>query len=266
MREMLENVRLDAISKLKSEKEEQCRLADAVSAIMDLSDIAQRKGLLALEEETGNISSEFLKSLIMLVVDGTEPEVIVEMATNEYWVTVSEGAQAMMDYMYLRGMLGIQSGEDRGLLEKILLSLMPLEQRNEYIAKMVRETGRSERMSRTEIEEKLAGVCPSFQDKDVWEKIDSLEKQICLLPDRSLQRLLRDVDHRTLAVCVYAGNEETRRKMLGGISQRRVDVIMKEIVCGTQINEREIFESIEKIGGVISQLQMEGEIHVLNAE
>lgn len=92
----------------------------------------QKKGLFALEEAVENVSSDFLKKLIMLVVDGTDPAAVVEIATNEYRLNAPEGMQAMMDYMYLRGMLGIQSGENNKMLEEILLSLMPLERRKEY--------------------------------------------------------------------------------------------------------------------------------------
>ncbi len=132
MIQMLDRVRLDAITKWKREGEEACRLADAVTSIMELSYIAQMKGLLALEGEAVNVSSEFLKLLIMLVVDGTDPAIIVEIGSNQYWVSAPEGAQAMIDYMYLRGMIAIQSGERRSTLEELLLSLMPFEQRKEY--------------------------------------------------------------------------------------------------------------------------------------
>ena len=83
MENILENVRLDAISKLKSEKVDQSQLADAVSSIMELFNVARNKGLFALEEAVENVSSDFLKKLIMLVVDGTDPAAVVEIATNE---------------------------------------------------------------------------------------------------------------------------------------------------------------------------------------
>ena len=132
MKQMLENVRLDAISKMKSARDESCQLADVVSSIMELSYIAQMRGLLALEGEMEKVSSVLLKLLITLVVDGTDPAIIVEITTNEYWVTAPEGVQAMIDYIYIRGMIAIQSGESRRTLEQLLLSLLPSEQRKKY--------------------------------------------------------------------------------------------------------------------------------------
>ncbi len=266
MKNILENVRLDAISKLKSEKVDQSQLADAVSSIMELSNVAQQKGLFALEEALENISSDFLKKLIMLVVDGADPAAVVEIATNEYWTNASEGTQAMVDYMYLRGMLGIQSGENSRTLEEILLSLIPLEEQKEDKSRRNGAKRQFAMMSRTEIEEKFAAGSPSFQDRDVLESISSLEKQISLLPDRSIQRLLRDVDDQILAVCAYAFKEETRWKILDQLSRRRVFAIMEEIARGTLISEKEVLKSIEKVVFVIRELQKDGEIHVVEVE
>ena len=160
MENILENVRLDAISKLKSEKVDQSQLADAVSSIMELFNVARNKGLFALEEAVENVSSDFLKKLIMLVVDGTDPAAVVEIATNEYWMNALEGTQAMMDYIYLRGMLGIQSGENSRTLEEILLSLMPLEEQKEDKSRRNGAKRQFAMMSRTEIEEKFAASYP----------------------------------------------------------------------------------------------------------
>lgn len=266
MENILENVRLDAISKLKSVKVDQSQLADAVLSIMELSNVARKKGLFVLEEAVENVSSDFLKKLIMLVVDGTDPAAVVEIATNEYWTNAPEGTQAMVDYMYLRGMLGIQSGENSRTLEEILLSLMPLEEQKEDKSRRNGAKRQFAMMSRTEIEEKFAAGSPSFQDRDVLESISSLEKQISLLPDRSIQRLLRDVDDQILAVCAYAFKEETRWKILDQLSRRRVFAIMEEIACGTLISEEEVLKSIEKVVFVIRELQKDGDIHVVDAE
>lgn len=266
MENILENVRFDAISKLKSEKVDQSQLADAVSSIMELFNVARNKGLFALEEAVENVSSDFLKKLIMLVVDGTDPTAVVEIATNEYWMNALEGTQAMMDYIYLRGMLGIQSGENSRTLEEILLSLMPLEEQKEDKSRRNGAKRQFAMMSRTEIEEKFAAGSPSFQDRDVLESISSLEKQISLLPDRSIQRLLRDVDDQILAVCAYVFKEETRWKILDQLSRRRVFAIMEEIACGTLISEEEVLKSIEKVVFVIRELQKDGDIHVVDAE
>lgn len=47
-----------------------------IKQIIDLSNVGRKEGLLALEEAANNIEDEFLKKGIMLVVDGTDPELV----------------------------------------------------------------------------------------------------------------------------------------------------------------------------------------------
>ena len=47
-----------------------------IKSIVDLSNTARKEGLLALEEAAGNIEDAFMKKGVMLIVDGTEPELV----------------------------------------------------------------------------------------------------------------------------------------------------------------------------------------------
>lgn len=47
-----------------------------IKNIIDLSNVARKEGLLALEEAANGIEDEFMKKGIMLVVDGTDPELV----------------------------------------------------------------------------------------------------------------------------------------------------------------------------------------------
>lgn len=49
---------------------------ETIKSIIDLSNVGRKEGLLALEEAANGIEDEFLKKGIMLVVDGTDPELV----------------------------------------------------------------------------------------------------------------------------------------------------------------------------------------------
>ncbi len=49
---------------------------EVIQNIIDLSNTARKEGLLALEEAANGIEDDFLKKGIMLVVDGTDPELV----------------------------------------------------------------------------------------------------------------------------------------------------------------------------------------------
>ncbi|MCR4744365.1 MAG: motility protein A [Lachnospiraceae bacterium] len=51
-------------------------MPETITQIMNLANVARKEGLLSLEEAAGNIEDKFLKKGIMLVVDGTDPELV----------------------------------------------------------------------------------------------------------------------------------------------------------------------------------------------
>ena len=50
--------------------------AETIKKIIDLSNVARKEGLLALEEAANDIEDSFMKKGVMLVVDGTDPELV----------------------------------------------------------------------------------------------------------------------------------------------------------------------------------------------
>lgn len=51
-------------------------VAGMIQKIIDLSNVARKEGLLSLEEAAGDLDDEFLKKGILLIVDGTDPELV----------------------------------------------------------------------------------------------------------------------------------------------------------------------------------------------
>lgn len=49
---------------------------EMIQKIIDLSNVARKEGLLSLEEAAGDLNDDFLKKGILLIVDGTDPELV----------------------------------------------------------------------------------------------------------------------------------------------------------------------------------------------
>ena len=62
---------------------------ETIRQIISLSNVARKEGLLALEEAANGIEDEFLKKGILLIVDGTDPELVRSIMENE--LTCIEG-------------------------------------------------------------------------------------------------------------------------------------------------------------------------------
>ncbi len=56
---------------------------EAISKIITLANIARKEGILALEEATKNMDDNFLQKGIMLIVDGTDPELVRNILETE---------------------------------------------------------------------------------------------------------------------------------------------------------------------------------------
>jgi chemotaxis protein MotA len=57
--------------------------AEVIGDIVKLSNVARKEGLLALEEMANGLEDEFLKKGIMLIVDGTDPELVRNIMETE---------------------------------------------------------------------------------------------------------------------------------------------------------------------------------------
>jgi chemotaxis protein MotA len=69
------------VSKAFSNK--QIQVGDIITKIIALANIARKEGLLALEEAAEEIDDQFLKKGIMLIVDGTDPELVRNLLETE---------------------------------------------------------------------------------------------------------------------------------------------------------------------------------------
>ena len=166
----------------------------------------------------------------------------------------------MVNYLYLRGMAGIQRLESKELLMEVLLSLMPAKQRKEYESLTCKRKEEQERLHKKEIRERLSAMCPTFKHKEVQEVIRLLENKIKELQEQCLQRLVRDVDCRDLAGCVYAFEQGTRARVLENLSTRYRDVVEEEAVEWVFSDEEELAASVNKVMDIMERLRENGEL------
>ncbi|MBO4291571.1 MAG: MotA/TolQ/ExbB proton channel family protein, partial [Lachnospiraceae bacterium] len=61
--------------------------AEMIGKIIDLSNVARKEGLLSLEEAAADMDEPFLKKGILLIVDGTDPELVRAILETELFST-----------------------------------------------------------------------------------------------------------------------------------------------------------------------------------
>ena len=110
-------------------QEKENMLREAVKRMISLSNLARLEGLLALEEAVEAITletpEEALKQLIILLVDGTDPEIMQGIGLSRYYAHLYTDYEALRYFIYLEGALSIQAGENPRVLEEKLKVMLP---------------------------------------------------------------------------------------------------------------------------------------------
>lgn len=78
--------------------------------------------------------------------------------------------------------------------------------------------------------------------------------------DAGIQKALREIDQKDLALALKTANEELREKMLGNLSSRAREMILEEMEFMGPVRVRNVEEAQQKIVSVIRRLEETGEI------
>ena len=85
-------------------------------------------------------------------------------------------------------------------------------------------------------------------------------EDILLLDDRSIQRVLRDVDNNDLAVSLKSSNEEVKNDIFNNLSKRLASMIQEDMEFMGPVRMKDVEEAQQKIVNIIRKLEDSGEI------
>ena len=178
------------------------RLLALIYWLLEMSQTARREGLLALEEAVKDVPPEIglyeeIQWINSLIVDGTDPERVLEMATAPYWVGNFQGEDAMMYYMVVLGFRDIQAGENPRVSKDLLLWHLPPEARERYDDYEQRMDAQKQAANAQKLaakRESLFRYDPVFEDQELLSVKKQLEEKIRQADDKMIQRWLREVE------------------------------------------------------------------------
>ena len=125
------------------------------------------------------------------------------------------------------------------------------------------------------VAEVLNLIAPSLE-KAIMKGVEASDPQLCeqirnlmfvfedvvSLDDRSLQRLLREVDVKELALALKSASNEVKNKIMGGMSQRASAALKEEMEMLGPARKRDIEAAQTAIVAMIRKLEDAGEIVV----
>ena len=88
-------------------------------------------------------------------------------------------------------------------------------------------------------------------------------EDIVLLDDRSIQRVLREVDARDLAIALKGASDAVKEKIFKNMSQRARQMLQEEMEYMGPVRVKQIEEAQQKIISIIRRLEEAGEIVII---
>ena len=85
-------------------------------------------------------------------------------------------------------------------------------------------------------------------------------EDIINLDSLAIQRFIREVDSKDLAVALKAANEDVKATIMRNMSKRMQETIQGDIQYLHNVRMRDVEEAQQKIVGIIRQLEEAGEI------
>ena len=85
-------------------------------------------------------------------------------------------------------------------------------------------------------------------------------EDILLLDDKSIQRVLREVDNSELAIAMKAANEQVQEAIFNNLSKRLAVMIKEDMEYMGPVRMKDVEEAQQKIVNIIRKLEDSGEI------
>lgn len=243
------------------------KVNEAYDRAILFSNTARKEGLLALEEaskglDLDDVTQEFLFQSIMLVVDGTDPELVAESGMNKIIANGFSSFEGLVVLMYYKAALMIQSGVNPRIIKEYLQSLMPDFVR-QALSQKIRE-GELAKASK-EIEddkEWMLSLCKD--DREINEKDHSLVNQTAMtlmeLSDREMQSLLRDTDNNELIMAMKGLPGKARSRIFDNVSTNLGILLAKDLVYMGPVRMKDVEKACVTMMKTVIKLEERGEI------
>ena len=113
--------------------------------------------------------------------------------------------------------------------------------------------------------EKTIMEAMEVQDPELAEEIKKLMfvfEDIVIIDDRSVQRVLREVESQDLALALKGSSDEVNQKIFSNMSTRASDMLKEDIEFMGPVRLRDVEEAQQRIVNIIRRLEETGEIVV----
>ena len=262
-----EELRRNCAESTKFTTEQMQKVIKAVKNVLVFNQLARKEGLLYLEECCESIDKEteemYFAELLTLVIDGTDPELVIEYALSRYFGANLTGHEGIIYLIYFKGTLMIQAGDSPVIIEQILEAMLPENVRKLYMDKKKEEAEIVKKSEQKDLQNKIDSICSKNREADEMEHTLLSEASLIFenRTDQVIQRILREVDCNELAVAMKALSGNACRRIFNNLSKRIAAMIVEDMESMGPVRMKDIHESVIKIMNVVLKLAKAGEIY-----
>lgn len=243
-------------------------LLEIIEKMCELTSVGRKEGLLALEEAVQDLSSihngKQLRSMVTLIIDGTDPELVEEILTAKYYAEDLTGYEALHYLLMMYGCLAVQTGENPRIIEEKLLALVPDRIADLYYENQNQTAENRQKHESTKdldiLNQYYNGGIAAAPGDAYYFQIKVADYAVRSLDDRCIQRVLKEVDNYDLSLAMKGLSGEARHRLFDNLSKRVAEMIAEDMDLMGPVMIRDVVSAITKIFNIIIVLISKGEI------
>lgn len=213
---------------------------------------ARKNGILALENIILKQDNEFLTFLMMLVIDGTAPDIVKDIGNNLLDSENYTGNTLLERIVILEGVLNVQMGENPHIINIKLLSIL-----GESYLRSKGLYPYNGSLSAEVIHQRITDLCSKHSLSPENTPFNAL---IHKLPDVDIQTLIREIDRHEITIALKGCGVKSVKKVFDNLSVRLIISVLDDMQSMEVIDEVDIIDAQKSILDRYSKLVQFGEI------
>lgn len=259
--------RHDEIRREGSSEDQEAKVIDAYELVKKFANVARREGLLALEEcaenlDQGNKSQELFSELLILVVDGTEPKILTEIGFHKIIADHLPSYDGLISLLFLRGSLMIQEGVNPYLMDIYLKSMMPVSCKKLLAQWESRQKCSMADVAEEQPKDKIRRLCEDEKEPEQGDYgiVNQAALALIALSDRSMERLLREIDNISITVAMKGMPGKARKRIFDNVSTRLGIMLAEDMSFMGPVRMKDVEAACHEILKKLLRLEDRGEI------
>ncbi len=239
------------------EEKDKEKIAWYIDTLICYSEIARNEGVPAIEADIYDLDENdkcqrFLKKLLEMMTDGYDKTLIREIGLALYVTDIPDVMDALIHLICIKGVLFIQQEANPLITEEMLYAMIPTDIR-EDIHTLVekRKKIHDDEQDRKNhcILEQLVAEDGKIIDKNDHSLLNQLSIVIIHSEDRSIQRLLREIEYFDLGLVMHEMTGKVRKKIFQNMGDKVAGLVAYDIVHFTDndLTEDNISDACVKI-------------------